>query len=390
MAMKGSAARTKGPITLLGVGDVSPNRDDPPSMFRYCKETFQKADIVFCQLEAPLSDRGKPTFTPYGGGSRLRPENIAAINEEGGGFDVVSFAGNHAMDYGEEAFLDTLDLLKKHGIAYAGAGRDIHEARQPAILERNGTTVGFLAYLSILPLGFEADEKVPGCAPLWAWDAYRQVEWQVGAPPLIISQLYSEYKEAMLEDIRKLRSQVDVLVVSIHAGVHFIPAFVTMYQKEAAYAAIDAGADLVLQHHAHILQGIETYKGKAIFYSLGNFAVEHSRPASWPVNIRARDPQYRTHREDFFHIRPIPGYPKYRYHFDALKTMVAKAYIDDGKIQKVTYLPAYITPDLEPELLKREDPRAQQVFDYVTKISDATDLKVAFSWDGQEVLVSPK
>ncbi|MBM2825153.1 MAG: capA 1 [Dehalococcoidales bacterium] len=187
----------------------------------------------------------------------------------------------------------------------------------------------------------------------------------------------------MEEDIRKLRPQVDVLVVSMHCGVHHVPAVVAMYQKEAAYAAIDAGADLILQHHAHILKGIEIYKGKTIFYGLGVFADEPgSNPPSHP---RGGSAMYRlldrpiSIKEEFYRIKPVPGYEKHHHHPDALKTMIAKAYIQDKRIQKVTYIPAYINPNVEPEVVKRGNPRAQEVFEYVTQISESEDLKVRFS-----------
>lgn len=371
-------------ITMIAVGDVSPNRDDPSSIFRHCLDTFRSADIVFGQMEAPMSDRGKPAFVPSGT-TKLPANTIKALTKDAAGFDVMSFATNHAVDYGEEAFFDTLDLLKQNNILVCGAGANIAEARKPAILERDGTRVGFLGYISILHPGLEAEEGFPGCAPLRASTFYWQWDYQPGTPPKIITQLVPEYRTAMEEDIRKLRPQVDVLVVSIHAGVHMAPIIVPDYQKEAGRAAIDAGADLVLQHHAHILKGIDVYRGKVIFYSLGNFALEHVKPA--PGARPCGDPAFRRLRENFG-IETVPGYEKHHFHHDALKTSVAKAYIRNKRIEKVTYLPAYITPDLEPEVLKRSDPRAQEVFRYMEAISRAEKLNVGFSWDGDEVLVS--
>ncbi|MFC2025252.1 CapA family protein, partial [Chloroflexota bacterium] len=275
---------------------------------------------------------------------------------------------------------------KKNKIAVVGAGKNIEEARRPAILESKGTRVGFLAYLSILPPGCIADEDRPGCVPLRSSHYYDQVDPQPGIPPKIITELFPEDREAMEEDIKKLRPHVDVLVISMHCGVHHIPAIIAMYQNEAGYAAIDAGADLVLQHHAHILKGIEVYKGKVIFYGLGNFALEHSLPSSGKFS--PLEHTKRSLKKEFFHIKIEPGYEKHGFHHDALKTMIAKAYIQDKRIRKVTYIPAYINPNLEPEVVMRKDPRAQQVFDYVKQISESEDLKVHFSWDGDEVLIS--
>ncbi len=374
-------------FTFVAVGDVSPKRDDPPSIFRYCRDALSSADIVFGQMESPLSDRGTPMFTP-GVNRRLPPKNISALTEEGAGFDVMSFAGNHSMDYGWEAFYDTLDALKKNKIAVVGAGRNIAEARTPAILERKGTKVGFLAYLSIINPGLIAQENIPGCVPLMASTCYQQMSPWPGAPPLVVTKLFPENKQALEDDIRELRPQVDVLIVSMHCGIETIPAIIAMYQKEAAYAAIDSGADLVLQHHAHILKGIEVYKGKAIFYGLGNFATEHSAPSSGETTIKWT-PALDQYKKLITKIKPIPGWEEYRYHPDARKTIIAKAYIQGKKIQKVTYLPCYLRPSLrEYEVVKRKDPRAQEVFDYVKQISDTEDLKVDFSWEGDEVLVS--
>jgi poly-gamma-glutamate synthesis protein (capsule biosynthesis protein) len=374
-------------ITLVGVGDIKHHRDDPPSIFRHCRSTFQKADIVFGQLESTYSEKGSPMFVPSAP-SRRASKNITGLTEEGAGFDVMSFACNHAMDYGLEAFYDTLDLVKKNNITLVGAGRNIDEARKPAIVERHGTKVGFLANLSIIFPGLIAEEDTPGCVPLRATNFYQPVfKFQPGTAPLIVTELFPEDKAAMLNDIKKLRPQVDVLVVSMHCGVFMTPAIIAMYQKEAAYAAIDAGADLVLQHHAHILKGIEVYKGKGIFYGLGNFAVEPTPDT--PDKLKAWDLAYRNIPE-FFHFKKIPGWEKYPYHPDARMTMIAKAYIADKNIQQISYIPCYINQNAEPEVLTRKDPRAQEVFDYVKSISDYENLKVNFSWLGDEVLVNSK
>lgn len=376
--------KKEGGLTFVAVGDVSPNRDDPPSIFRNCGETFRKADVVFGQMEAPLSDRGTPMFIP-GLPCRLMSKNISALNDQGAGFDVMSFASNHAMDYGCDAFYDTLDALRKNNIAVVGAGHNVAEARKPMVIGRNGTEIGFLAYLSIVFPGVIAQENTPGCVPLRSSHFYQPLDFQPGIPPIIITKLWERDRAAMEDDIRRLRPQVDVLVVSMHCGVHHVPAMVAMYQKEAAYAAIDIGADLVLQHHAHILKGIEVHKGSAIFYGLGNFALEHSLP--FPGQPKPFDSEFRAEKRRIFGIRREPGYEKHDFHHDALKTLIAKAYIQDKKIQQVTYIPCYINPDLEPEVLARTDPRAQEVFDYVRQISEAEGLNAHFSWEGDEVLI---
>lgn len=372
-------------ITFVAAGDISPNREDPPSIFRLCADVFHDADLSFGQLETPLSDRGNPMFVPHGP-CRHSPKTVSALTKEGAGFDVMSFACNHAMDYGFEAFFDTLDILKKNNIPLVGAGANIEEARKPVIIEKKGTRIGVLAYLSIISPGLLAEENMPGCAPLRSSHSFEQADWQPGTPPLIVTKLFPKDKEAMEKDIKKLRQQVDIVIVSMHCGVHWIPKIIAMYQKEAAYAAIDAGADLILQHHAHILKGIEVYKGKAIFYSLGNFALEHS--LDFEGKIKSFDVTGRSRRTEFYKIKTVPGWEKHIFHPDALKTLIAKAYIKDKEVQKVTYIPCCINQNLEPEVVKREDVRAQEVFDYVQQISNDEDLNVSFSWEGDEILIS--
>ncbi len=372
-------------ITLAAVGDIAPNREDPPSIFRYCGDVFRTADIVFGQMEHPMTDKGYPTVR---GARVLSPKNVTALTEKGADFDVMSVALNHGMHHGWIGFLDFLDILKKNNIAIVGGGKNIDEARTPVVLERKGTRVGFLAYLSIIPNSLlPAGKDVPGIAPLRASHYYQQMDAQPGMPPLVVTKLFPDDKQAMLDDINKLRPNVDILVVSQHCGVHHIPEVIAMYQKEAAYAAIDAGADLVLQHHAHILKGIEMYKGKVIFYGLGTFAAEHWLEASGKPRNQSKERWENPELHQLYHYKPKPGYEKWVFPFDGLKTMIAKAYIKEKKIQKVTFIPAYITPNMEPEVLTRKDAKAQEVFDYVVKISENQELAASFSWEGNEVLI---
>ena len=167
-------------ITLYAVGDVGPERDDPGSIFRHVKDVIQKGDVTFTQLEVNLSHRGS-------GGMKenARDPRIAGAIKKAG-FNVVSFASNHSLDAGVEAFYDTLDNLKKENLQVIGAGRNIEEARRPAFIEAKGTRVAFLGYNSILKEGYWAEEKRPGCAPLRAYTLYEQmVPSQPGTPARI-------------------------------------------------------------------------------------------------------------------------------------------------------------------------------------------------------------
>ena len=179
------------------------------------------------------------------------------------------------MDWGREAFYQTIGVLKEEGMQVIGVGKNIDEARTPTIIEIGETKIGFLGYNTILPQDYYATKNRPGCAPMRGLTVYEPIEHdQPGTPCRIHTFPHREDLQNLLTDIRKLRSQVDVLVLSIHWGIHFVPAVLADYQRDVAHAAIDAGADIILGHHTHILKPIEVYKGKVIFYSLANFALD--------------------------------------------------------------------------------------------------------------------
>ncbi|MFH1087535.1 MAG: CapA family protein, partial [Chloroflexota bacterium] len=257
-------------VSLYAVGDVIPGRPQPEYLFELAMPTLKQADILFGQLETPLSEKGDLQVA-LGMGTRVPADRVSALTAAG--FNVMSFASNHTMNWGEQALFETMDVLARNKIAVIGVGRNIEEARKPLILERKGTKIGFLAYCSVLPKGYDARHDKSGAAPLRASTFYEQIDWQTGTPPRIITLADKNDLSAMLDDIKKVRPLVDVLVLSMHWGVHFVPGVIAMYQKEVGYAAIDAGVDLIVGHHAHILKGIEVYKGKVIFYSLCNFVM---------------------------------------------------------------------------------------------------------------------
>ena len=368
-------------VTIIAVGDLRPDRDDPESILAPNAHVLREADIAFGQLETNFSERGTPHIG-RGAPRRAHPKNVSALTYAG--FDVISFASNHALDFGYDAFFDTIDLLRKNGIDIVGVGKDLEEASKPAILERKGTKVAFLAYNSILMgwlRGYAADTDRPGCNPLRAYTFYEPVGYgyQPGTPGKAITFAYPEDKARMIEDIKRARAAADVVVVSQHAGVLHVHAVIAMYQKEIAYAAIDAGADIVLQHHAHLLKGIETYKGKPIFYGLGNFAFESGSAG--------REKRWWSEIEEYYGLQVEPGWELYPMRPEARKTLAAKFLISDNRLKKVTYIPCYVNQQAQSEILTRSDKRSAEVYDYVEELSRSQGLNVQFRWDGNEVAV---
>jgi poly-gamma-glutamate synthesis protein (capsule biosynthesis protein) len=315
----------------------------------------------------------------------MDPVNLKALGYAG--FNVMNFAHNHTFDWGVTGMEDTMAGLKEQGIAVFGAGKNIDEARKPVVLERKGTRVGFLGYWCGDPPEARAAKGKPGAAFIKIHTHYEPVVGLTGVPAEVFTFANPTNLEEMVRDIRKLRSQCDVLVVSLHMGLLHVPMELAMYDKQVARAAVDAGADLILGHHAHILKGIEFYRGKPIFYGLCNLVFDQRSL----VNLKTESVAAQTwgsKRMQVFKFQDDPDYPTYRMHPEAKQTMIAKLQIENGKISRVSYLPCYITKNAAtPEILKHDE-RGQENFDYMVTITKGAGLNAEFAWDGDEIVVS--
>ncbi|MBN1255495.1 MAG: CapA family protein [Deltaproteobacteria bacterium] len=367
-------------ILLYGVGDIAPDREDPLTIFLQVQDLFNKGDIVFGQLETSFSKRGI-RLPQARHAVRVDPKAAAAMKDAG--FTVVSFAGNHCMDWGQEAFFDTIESLQKQDIAVIGVGKHIEEARRPALIESKGSRVAFLAYNTILPMAYWAEADRPGCVPLRAWTHYEQIEHdQPGTPCRIHTFPHEEDLGAMVDDITKAKAKADIVIVSMHWGIHLVPAVLAAYQRVMAHVAIDAGADLILGHHAHILKGIEVYKGKVIFYSLCNFAIDlrfdkNLAESKGFKEIQKLNPDWLP---EFDHLYNFPR--------DSQKTIIVKSTIANGAIQKVSFLPTYVDKKTaQPEVLASKDKRFAEVIKYLEDVSKDQGLDTTFNVAGNEVVI---
>ncbi|HEX2965836.1 MAG TPA: CapA family protein [Syntrophorhabdaceae bacterium] len=370
-------------VLVYAAGDIYSDRTDPASIYSIVADVLGRADVAFCQLESPLAHTTVPTAA---NAAKAHDAKQVASAIKDAGFNVVSFASNHCMEDGMESFLETLDTLKSAGCNPIGCGRDEAEARKPAIFECKGNRIAFLAYNSVGTPESWVQKNKPGCVPLRARALYEPMEpTQTGTPVRIHTFPYREDVASMIIDIEKAKSQADVVVVSQHSGVHITSAVVAEYQVDIAHAAIDAGADLILQHHAHILKGIEVYHGKTICYGLGNFALEvHFMSKEWANQPmikelrKALDPNWEP---------PYPEYPSYPFPPDARKTILVKFLVANGSVSRVSFLPAIINGQSQPEIVPPTDERFQQVIDYVVSISEKAGFHPKFKIDGEEVLI---
>ena len=260
-------------VVLLGCGDVGPIHEPMSQYSELVRDTLAAADIRFAQVERVYSDRGE--LQPHGGAHGRLPPHMASVITDCG-FNVVSVAGNHAMDWGPEPLLDTIELLRAEGIQVIGGGRTLAEARQPAIMECKGQRVAMLAYCSVLHGGAAAGADSPGVAPMRAFARFEAVDYQPGVPPRVVTTPDEQDLANLIADVRAAKERADTVVLSLHWGVHFVPRVIADYQRTVAQAAFDAGADFILGHHAHVPKAIEVFGGKTCFYSLSNFIMTSS------------------------------------------------------------------------------------------------------------------
>jgi len=267
-----------GEITLGLVGDTNvQGRQDPASAFSEVRETLLGFDLLLGQLECPLSAPSEDPLAPdisFKQGWRHSDPSVVS-GFKAAGFKAVSFASN--VMFPPSVAVETAKHLDRVGIAHAGGGRNLAEARAPAIVEAGDIKVALLSYTSVFwPIEQPATARSAGVATIKGHTAYqpgRRVLEMPGASPEIHTWADPHELAAMVEDVKAAKAKADVVVVACHWGVSSQEEHVD-YQAEIGKAAIDAGADLVYGTHSHMIGGIELYKGRPIFYSLGNFAFD--------------------------------------------------------------------------------------------------------------------
>lgn len=292
-------------ITLFFVGDIMLGRGIEWMVNKYGQRNWKfpflkiakdlkEADVLFGNLEGPISDKGRKIGSIYS--FRADPKVIEGLNYAG--FDILSVANNHIFDYGREAMEDTFLRLKKVGIDYIGGGFNEKEAYDSLIKEIRGPApvmgskqirVAFLAYTNLGSKNRAAKGDSSGIA------------WLI--------------KERLIADIKTTKEQADLIVVSMHFGEEY-KSQPTSEQKYFARLAIDTGADLIIGHHPHVIQGIEKYREGYIAYSLGNFIFDQ-------------------------------GFSK-----ETMQSLLLKVVIEGGKIKKVIPIEIKLNKYFQPEIVR--------------------------------------
>lgn len=237
-------SQSGGSVTLIFGGDVVLSNHVESFVgdkFEYVFERWNEvvaSDIFMFNLEHPITRATSKVEKEFN--FKMHPKYLRTLQQ--GRVTLVNAANNHIADYDRAGIDNTMKYLDSIGVRYVGIGKNLDQARQPVIIEKNGKKIGFLGYHG--GGKFAATHSRTGLAP--------------------------RYEPYILEDVKQLRSQVDYIVVNFHWGTELAEQ-PDRGQIALAHHVIDAGADLIVGHHPHVLQGVEAYKGKTIAYSLGNF-----------------------------------------------------------------------------------------------------------------------
>ncbi|MFH1461312.1 MAG: CapA family protein [Patescibacteria group bacterium] len=307
-------------ITLLAVGDIMLSRtvaqkikeyQDYKYPFLKTAELIKQADIAFGNLEGPITQgRSINIFEMI-----FRADIKTVEGLKYAGFDILSLANNHSFDFGAQGLKDTFQYLNKSGINYVGAGENRQEARHSKILEINGIKIAFLAYTDSIFTSTTCQAK----------------QDQSGVVFMEISE--------MEKDIVLAKSLSDLVVVLMHSGTEYADQ-PNSKQISFAHTAIDAGADLVIGHHPHVIQKIEKYKGKYVFYSLGNFVFDQM----WSRKTR--------------------------------EGLIAKIVLDKEEIREIILIPVLIENYGQPRILD-----SREVQDILKKLDTPFQWQEVFYWD---------
>jgi poly-gamma-glutamate capsule biosynthesis protein CapA/YwtB (metallophosphatase superfamily) len=248
-AVSAPAAVTVRPLRLASVGDI--NLGDTPGAaiaaegpdypWESAGRVLRRADIAFGNLETAVSRRGTPFPKQFN--FRGTPAALAGLRRHTG-MDVLNLANNHVGDFGPTAMLDTVRGVERLGMRAVGAGANVGRALRPQVVERLGLRVAFVGFSNILPYEFAAERGRPGVA--WAT------------------------AETVSAAVRAARQRADVVVATFHWGIEKA-LYETADQAELARVAADAGAQVVIGAHPHVLQPIRRAGAALVAYSLGNF-----------------------------------------------------------------------------------------------------------------------
>ena len=381
-------------ITVLSVGDLILDVPEADRYFDESRHLLQSGDVVIGQVEIPYTTR--PQWSAYDNHSAPATDPCRLEAMKAAGFNVGTCAGNHSFDQGYYGVMDTLEKLRELGIAAAGEGADDAQAHAPALIQRKGLKFACFSYTAVGPKTVQATPAKAGAAFIHVATAYDN---DVNEPGALPTHIYTSVSPAAMERMRRSFRQAKeaeaLVLASFHMG-RMHSAELQQYQIEIAHAAVDAGAEMVFAHHPHTLLGIEMYRGKPIYYSVGHFVFatdaflqegtalagqrrylpDHWQGVNTEALIKPREPITDT----------IPYYVGDQ---ASRNTLIAKGVFDAGGLVRAGFIPCWIDDRGHPAPVRRGG-KGDDVLAHLRGLCELEQLDTTFTWseDGTEVYLS--
>jgi poly-gamma-glutamate synthesis protein (capsule biosynthesis protein) len=351
------------PIHVAVTGDLVLDEPDAAHWLSGIAPALIAADLAIGHLEVPHTDSlDELEGDVPAPGAPL--ENLDALPSAG--LKIVTLAGNHIADCGPQGIADTIAGLERNGVLHTGAGRDLAQARAPAIAEVAGQRIAVLSYNCVGPLSAWAGARKAGCAYL----PIATVDGSSVSPTAPLERVPPEAADILREDIAAARFDADFVIVSLHKGIVHTPALLAPYEREIAHLAIDCRADAVISHHAHIVRGIEFHQGRPIFHGLGNGCVVTS--ALSPDQDHPARKEWAERRKKLFGFEPDPAYRLAPFHPEAVNAFIGKLEFRRGELPRASIIPVFIEAPGRPVLAKGA--QARKIADYVERITSDAGL----------------
>lgn len=359
-----NSRQSPAPQSLVFTGDVVLDVAGPDHWLAGIAPALQAADLAIGHLEVPHS-HSQHEMAGDVPAPAADPDHLSALPVAG--FDAMTLAGNHIADCGAGGIADTCAALAALGIAHAGAGGDIASARAPMLLTAaDGRQVGVLSYNCVGPESAWATDTRAGCA----WLPVATADGSAVRPAAVFAAPSPDAAAWLQHDVAKLRARADLVIVSLHKGTVHTPARIEAYERTLARTAIEAGADIVIGHHAHIVRGIEFVQGKPVFHGLGNGCVvtralapdqAHPARAAWALK-----------RQQLFGFTPDPAFELAPFHPEAVHSFLARVlWQPDGSLI-CGIVPVVVEAPGRPRLAVGTE--IARVCDYLERITAAAGL----------------
>jgi len=335
---------------IVFTGDMVLGKGDSKYKFENVAPYLRKSDVVIGQMEGVITKTPPKKFVAF----RSSPESVIGVKDAG--YDAVTVA-HHAMEpCGVEGLLDTLETFRSNGIPVVGAGENLAKANEHVIVEKKGFKVAVVMRNCLITKYNTATEDTPGLAPLRVHTFYESLEnlqEQPATPARTISIANHRDLAELKKEVGRAKAKADFVATCFHWGVHQCHDL-AMYQPEVAYAMIEAGADIVVGNHPHVVQAVDVFKGKPIFYSQGNFAF---------TALRGKGERGMQDMQDFPYRNPIPE--KKAHH----QSIVAECEVTKGGIQTASFLASSSDDERIPTILDANQGDYRKIVDLIARLS---------------------